>query len=147
MLDKVYLAAIWLAQGSSGGASGQSGGGSGSSGPTGGKITIPAGIPNPSDTDFSHIILGISNWALMISGSLAVLILIIGGVLYLTAAGNQERIEKAKKTIKGAITGIIIILLSAVIVFSIGRVLSGPQATGTGSVSGSGANATGTVGP
>ena len=51
-------------------------------------------------------------WFLIICGLVAVLSLIYGGVLYVTAAGEAEKAEKGKKTIIGSIVGIIIIMLS-----------------------------------
>ncbi len=125
MLDKLSLLAIRIAADPTG----TGGGSTGTGGTTGQGINIPSGIPNPTGTDgvtFTSLITGIINWGLSVAGGVAVLILIVGGFLYLTAAGNQERIEKAKKTIKGAIIGIIIILLSAIIVITIGKILSPP---------------------
>jgi hypothetical protein len=53
---------------------------------------------------------------LFVSGALAVLFVIIGGIMYLTSAGNEEQATKGKKTITYALVGIIIIILSYVIV-------------------------------
>ncbi len=47
--------------------------------------------------------------ALYILGSLAVIILIYGGILYLSSGGDAEKAEKGKKTVIGAIVGIIVI--------------------------------------
>lgn len=44
----------------------------------------------------------------------AVLVLIYGGFLYITAGGDGDKAEKGKKTIVGAIIGIIIISASLV---------------------------------
>jgi len=49
---------------------------------------------------------------LYICGFVAVLVLIYGGILYITSAGEAEKSERAKKTISGAIIGIIVIMLS-----------------------------------
>ena len=53
---------------------------------------------------------------LFVAGSLAVLFVIIGGYQYITSAGNEERAERAKKTLVNAIIGIVVILLSFVII-------------------------------
>lgn len=50
-----------------------------------------------------------------IVGILAVIILMIGGVVWLTSAGDSTRIGQAKKMIGGAITGIIILFSSWII--------------------------------
>ncbi len=81
-----------------------------------------SGTDLPTGT-FNGVISNVIVWALSIAGGLAVLILIIGGVLYVTASGNQTRLEQAKTTIKGAIIGIVVILLSAVIVYAIQRAI------------------------
>lgn len=45
-------------------------------------------------------------------GTIAFLILIYGGILYITAQGEAEQVERAKKTIFGSIIGIIIIAVA-----------------------------------
>ncbi|MCX6765479.1 MAG: hypothetical protein NT136_00755 [Candidatus Moranbacteria bacterium] len=47
---------------------------------------------------------------LSVFGFLAIIGLVISGVLYLTAAGDQRRIEKAKKAFYYSIVGIVIAL-------------------------------------
>jgi len=54
--------------------------------------------------------------ALWITGTLSVLFVIIGGIRYVTAHGNEEQAEAAKKTILHAIIGVVIVVLSFVIV-------------------------------
>lgn len=49
-------------------------------------------------------------------GIVAVAFLIYGGVQYITAAGDDSKAEKAKKTIMYAIIGLIVIGLSVIIV-------------------------------
>lgn len=64
---------------------------------------------------------------LLVAGVIAVLFLIIGGFRYITAHGNEEQAEGAKKTILHAIIGLIVIILSFVIV----QVISQALLTGT----------------
>ncbi|HDQ22804.1 MAG TPA: hypothetical protein ENN28_02395 [Candidatus Uhrbacteria bacterium] len=45
-------------------------------------------------------------------GILAVLIILYGGYMYMTSAGNPEKIETAKKILKNAVIGLLIILSS-----------------------------------
>lgn len=56
------------------------------------------------------------NFFLGFLGLLAVIMVIYGGVLYVTAAGEQEKVDKGKKIIMYAVVGIVIILLSFAIV-------------------------------
>ncbi len=76
-----------------------------------------------STTGVRDTIITIIFWALGIAGSIAVLFLIVGGFLYITAAGDSDRLDKAKATIKNSIIGIVVILLSLVIVFTLNTIL------------------------
>ncbi|MDD5527932.1 MAG: pilin [Patescibacteria group bacterium] len=50
--------------------------------------------------------------ALGFLGVLAVVIILIGGFKWMTAAGNEEQIEEAKKVLMAGIIGLVIILAS-----------------------------------
>lgn len=56
------------------------------------------------------------SWALGLLGLAAVSMIIYGGIIWMTAAGVEERINKAKKILEMAIVGLIIILLALAIV-------------------------------
>ena len=56
--------------------------------------------------------LRIINFALMFLGLVAVVMVIYGGILYVTAAGKEDQAGVGKKVIMYAIVGIIIIMLS-----------------------------------
>ena len=68
------------------------------------------------DAGLRNLVLNIINWVLLFLGLIATGFLIYGGFLYITSAGNDENINKAKKLITYAAIGIVIILLSAVLV-------------------------------
>lgn len=55
-------------------------------------------------------------WILGLSGGVAVLFLILGGLQYVTSSGNKDKAEQAKQTILYAVIGLIVIALSFVIV-------------------------------
>ncbi len=63
--------------------------------------------------------LKIVNYFLTFLGIIAVMMIIYGGVTYVTAAGKQESIDSAKKIILYSLVGIIIILLSFAIVSTV----------------------------
>jgi hypothetical protein len=65
---------------------------------------------------FRALALTIVNFALTFLGLIAVVMIIYGGFLYVSAAGNQEKIGTAKKIIMYAVIGIVVILLSFAIV-------------------------------
>ncbi|MFH1375743.1 MAG: pilin [Patescibacteria group bacterium] len=62
------------------------------------------------------LVLNIVNWFLLFLGLVATGFLVYGGFLYVTSAGNDENINKAKKIIIYAAVGILIIVLAAVLV-------------------------------
>jgi uncharacterized membrane protein len=86
----------------------------------------PGGTGLPGDSTISGFILRIINIALAVAGLIAVLFLIIGGFRYITAAGNEETAESAKKIILNAVIGIVVIILAFVIV----RVISNALVSG-----------------
>jgi len=79
-------------------------------------------IPNPApgklvdDVDFDDLVKRAINWGLYAAGSIAVIFLIVGGFQYVASRGNEEQMEKAKKTITAAIIGIVIIVMAFAIV-------------------------------
>lgn len=73
------------------------------------------------NADLKSTIINIINIALGLMTLIAVVMIIIGGFTWLTAGGNEERVDKAKKTISAAIIGIIIILLAWAIVIFVAR--------------------------
>jgi len=56
------------------------------------------------------------NWFLMLIGILAVLAFVIAGIMYITAAGDETRIDTAKKTMTYAIIGLVVALIGLLIV-------------------------------
>jgi hypothetical protein len=56
------------------------------------------------------------NWFLMFLGLVATGFLVYGGFMYITSAGNDQDVEKAKKLIIYAGVGILVILVSAILV-------------------------------
>lgn len=75
----------------------------------------------------------IINWALAIAFIAAVIILIYGGFLYITSAGNETQSKTGKTAIFNALIGIVIVVLSYIIVQIVYRFVAG---TGGGGVIG-----------
>ena len=59
--------------------------------------------------DVVNLFIGAANYLFGIVGALALLFFIYGGVLWLTAAGKSEQIEKGKKVLIGAVIGLAIV--------------------------------------
>lgn len=65
------------------------------------------------------IVLTIINFFLTFLGLLAVVMVIYGGFLYVSSAGNEENINKAKKILMYAVIGIVVIIVSFALVNTI----------------------------
>ena len=58
------------------------------------------------------IIASIINTAMMFLGIIAVVIVLLGGFKWMTAAGNEEKVEEAKKLMGAGVIGLVIVLAS-----------------------------------
>lgn len=67
---------------------------------------------------------------LTFAGAIAVVFVIIGGFMYITASGNEEQAEKGKKTLINAIIGVVIIIMAYVIINVITNLVSSPSGNG-----------------
>jgi len=65
---------------------------------------------------FSDIALSLLNLLLSIAAVIAVIVVIAAGIMYVTAAGDPERIEMAKKFLIGGIIGLVVVIVSLTIV-------------------------------
>lgn len=67
-------------------------------------------------TGLRGIVLTIINFFLGFLGLLAVIMVIYGGFLYVSSAGNEENVNKAKKILLYAVMGVVIIIVSFALV-------------------------------
>lgn len=71
--------------------------------------------------DLQQTVIAIIQWILGLLGLVAVIMILVGGFKWMTAGGNEEKIESAKKLLTAAIIGLIIVLLAwAIVIFAIG---------------------------
>lgn len=81
---------------------------------------------NPLGTDSIEGVLGnIMAYLRGIAGTIAVIFIIIGGVMYMISGGSKEMTERAKKTLICAIAGLAIVLAAPLFYQEIKAVLSG----------------------
>ncbi len=80
-----------------------------------------AGTP---DGSIYGIIGGIMNWLLAILGFLGIIGFVIAGILYLTAAGDEGQIDRAKEALTYSIIGVIVALLGFVIIKAVDTMLN-----------------------
>ena len=69
----------------------------------------------------------IVNFFLFFLGMIAVIMVIYGGVLYVTAAGNDDQVGKAKNVIMYAVAGILVILISFALINTVLGAASGTE--------------------
>lgn len=82
--------------------------------------------------DAFQFVVNISTVIVALTGSAALLMFAYGGVMFILAAGQAERISKAKEILKAAVIGLIIILLSWVMVNMIISALTEGRVGGQG---------------
>lgn len=86
--------------------------------PMAGALALEVGITEVEETielgkrDIRSTIASIINVAMGLLGIIAVGIILIGGFQWMTAGGNEENVEKAKKRIIQGVIGLAIILAS-----------------------------------
>lgn len=79
---------------------------------------------NGGGTDLVADVTGIINAVIAVLGIACVVVLIIGGVNYMTSSGDTGKVKKAKDTILYAIIGLVICVLAfAIVNFVISNIL------------------------
>ncbi len=74
-------------------------------------------LPLPGqEVDVREIVLNVLRYVVGSLGLVAVILTIYGGILWLTAGGDQTKVDKAKRVFKNALIGLVIILFSFAIV-------------------------------
>lgn len=71
--------------------------------------------------DLKTTIINLISTALGLLSLVAVVMIIVGGIRWLTSGGNEEQVELAKKTISAALIGMVIVLLAwAIVTYVVG---------------------------
>lgn len=80
-------------------------------------VNLDKSAPNANEADYATFFLQlIAGGLLYLAAPVAVLVIAISGLRYVTAHGKQETLDGAKKTLVWAIVGLIVIILSFAIV-------------------------------
>jgi hypothetical protein len=87
------------------------------------------GAATLSGPSLSQIALNVLSFLLGIAGVLTLIMLVIGAIMYLTSAGDEERVESGKKIFKSALIGIVIVMASMIIVRQIALFFQGSSVT------------------
>jgi len=72
---------------------------------------------------FKDIAINVINFLLSIIGILGIIALVVGGIMYVTAYGNEDRVESGKKIITNALIGILIAFGALILVRQIAALL------------------------
>lgn len=99
---------------------GAPGGGTAGVQPSGTGIVIPTGtgLPDPPG-GIAKIIRNLLTWLLGIVGVIAIIGFVISGIQYLTSAGDEDRMQSAKRNMLYAIIGVVVVLSSFVVIQAI----------------------------
>ena len=91
-------------------------GGGGSGGSSSSGKDYLSGINEGVGMDLGTWVTTTINWAIGIATLICVVMLIASGYSYITAAGDEAKIQKATKTLTWAIVGLVICFISVILV-------------------------------
>jgi cytochrome bd-type quinol oxidase subunit 2 len=97
-------------------------------------LVAAAGFGIPTNTNLptgsiTGIITNIMNWLLMLVGIIGVIGFAIAGILYLTAAGDDDAISRAKSAMMYSIIGVIVAIVGVVVIQAVQGMLGGTSST------------------
>ncbi|HBO16642.1 MAG: hypothetical protein UR69_C0004G0006 [Candidatus Moranbacteria bacterium GW2011_GWE2_35_2-] len=89
-----------------------------------------AGLANAQQSglpwdNIASIIGNIMFWILSLVGVVAIIGFAISGLMYLTSAGDDDQIKKAKNAMKNSIIGVIVALVGLVVIYAVNNMLGG----------------------
>jgi hypothetical protein len=88
-------------------------------------------LTNPLGTTDVRVVVGyVIRAVLGVTGSIALLMIIWGGFLWLTSSGNSDRIEKGRKILTWAVLGLVVIFSAYIIVYAVLEGLTGGGTSG-----------------
>jgi len=89
------------------------------------RILLAATVsPNTGDNSIADLISGAIDYVLIFVGGVLMLMIIWGGVQYITSGGDPEKTSKAKKTLMWAILAVILIVISYSVVVALNKVVN-----------------------
>ncbi|KKR77540.1 MAG: hypothetical protein UU20_C0005G0014, partial [Parcubacteria group bacterium GW2011_GWE2_40_8] len=91
-------------------------------GPSQPKYTLLESLPSAGDGDdvtLSEYLGWIFKFALAMAGFLAVLMITVGGIIYMASGGNESQMTKAKERINNALWGLLLAFASFLLLYTI----------------------------
>lgn len=89
-----------------------------------GFSTTDTGVVGVSDKPLIEILQTFMNWLLGLVGVLGIIGFVVAGILYITAAGNDDRISQAKSTMTWSIVGVLVALLGLVMIKTVDSIVN-----------------------
>jgi len=81
------------------------------------STSAPVGLPTPlAGISLQQLAGRIVNYMLGLAGTIGLVMFVYGGVVWMTASGNQEKIAEAKKTIVWSVIGLVSLFTSYIMV-------------------------------
>lgn len=80
------------------------------------------GLESGGDVNLQQLIVSIVKYLMTFLGIIAVVIILYGGFVWMTAGGNDDRVGKAKRIITAGIIGLAIILAAFAIVTFVNKI-------------------------
>jgi hypothetical protein len=74
--------------------------------------------------NFTTLVQNILKWLLSVAGAVALLMLIYGGIIYITSTGDQAKAEQGKKIVTWTIAGLLVILMSYSIILVLDQIFA-----------------------
>ncbi len=99
--------------------------------PSGSQYQGVASTGGLTTDNIGTILVRIMNWVLGILGIGAIISFVIAGILYLTAAGDESKTEKAKGMMTYAIVAVVVALVGYVVINTVVGLLGSGKVTGT----------------
>lgn len=94
-----------------------------------GGAQVPASVSAAKSA--TEVAQGILNFLLSITGLLAMLMMVIGGLMFFAAAGDEKRAETAKNIVKYSIMGVALAVTSLIIIRTIAGLFTGSSGSGS----------------
>ncbi|OGI27178.1 MAG: hypothetical protein A2359_01435 [Candidatus Moranbacteria bacterium RIFOXYB1_FULL_43_19] len=99
----------------------------------GSALAANVSFGNPLNaSDLSTVLTNIMSYLKKIAGSIALIFIILGGIMYMVSAGDKERMEKAKNTLIYALAGFAIVVASSSFTSEIQNALGGGATSTSG---------------
>lgn len=73
-------------------------------------------VGGTGQADLMTLIYSLINWAIGIAALICVVVLIFSGYKYITAAGDEQKVEAATKTLTFAIIGLVVCFIAVILV-------------------------------